>query len=124
MEAAVALIRIAGTPPEYLILRRAVNEADPWSGHFSLPGGRREAGDADLLATCLRETWEECGVALPLSALVRALPVTVAGSVVGRMSPVSPFLFELPERPGLVLDGGEISASRWVTADYLLDRGN
>ncbi len=124
MEAAVAVIRIAGFPPEYLILRRALNAADPWSGHFSLPGGRRESGDADLLATCIRETREECGIALPAKAVIRALPESHAGHRVGGMASVTPFLFELPERPGLSLDPREISAGHWVPLDYLLDARN
>ena len=62
--AAVALIRVRGQDPDYLLLRRASNPQDPWSGHFALPGGRKEPGDRDLLETCIRETWEECGVKL------------------------------------------------------------
>jgi 8-oxo-dGTP pyrophosphatase MutT (NUDIX family) len=50
--------------PEVLLMRRAIHERDPWSGHMSFPGGRFEPGDADLLATARRETLEEVGLDL------------------------------------------------------------
>ncbi|HEY9478577.1 MAG TPA: hypothetical protein VIP79_00745, partial [Gemmatimonadaceae bacterium] len=44
--AAVALILRVGeaNEPELLMIKRAVYEGDPWSGHIALPGGRREPG--------------------------------------------------------------------------------
>ncbi len=123
-EAAVALIRIEDGAEEYLILRRALDERDPWSGHFSLPGGRRDPSDPDLLATCLRETREECGVQLGQASLLRILSPATAGNVFGHPSQVTPFLFTLPRRPTLVLDAKEIAAAHWVTVDYLRDPAN
>jgi 8-oxo-dGTP pyrophosphatase MutT (NUDIX family) len=41
-----------------------VSERDHWSGHLALPGGRVEPQDATLLATAVRETFEEVGVDL------------------------------------------------------------
>jgi 8-oxo-dGTP pyrophosphatase MutT (NUDIX family) len=122
--AAVALIRVRGADPEYLLLRRAANPRDPWSGHFALPGGRREAGDRDLLETCLRETFEECGVRLTPADLVRPLPLAVAGGHVGRPLGVAPFLFEVPEKPLLSLDAREIAEAHWLPQSYLRDPGN
>lgn len=43
-----------------LILRATYNGVH--SGQVGLPGGRQEAGDADLIQTALRETFEEIGV--------------------------------------------------------------
>ena len=122
--AAVALIRVKGEDPEYLLVRRAANPKDPWSGHFALPGGRREAGDKDILETCLRETWEECGVALSPSHLVRPLPLAIAGEHMGRPMGVAPFLFELDARPPLRLDAAEIAEAHWLPQSYLRDPAN
>ena len=47
-------------PPriELLLIRRAVNARDPWSGDVALPGGKVEAGETDLEAA-IRECKEE-----------------------------------------------------------------
>lgn len=122
--AAVALIRTVGTDPEYLLLRRASNPADPWSGHFALPGGRWEAGDRDLLDTSIRETFEETGIRLEPGQLVRPLPIAVAGGHMGRPMDVAPFLFEVPEKPVLALDTLEIAEFHWLSQSYLRDPAN
>ena len=40
LKAAVALVLRARDPLENLLVKRAVSDADPWSGHMALPGGR------------------------------------------------------------------------------------
>ena len=122
--AAVALIRVRGSDPDYLLLRRASNPKDPWSGHFALPGGRKEPGDRDLLETCIRETWEECGVKLQPDELIRSLPLAIAGGHMGRPMGVAPFLFEVEARPELLLDQREIAEAYWLAQSYLLDPAN
>jgi 8-oxo-dGTP pyrophosphatase MutT (NUDIX family) len=123
-KAAVALIRTAGLDPEYLLLRRAVNPRDPWSGHFALPGGRWEKGDRDLLETCIRETFEETGIRLDPGRLVRPLPMAIAGGHMGRPMEVMPYLFELPEKPELALAVLEIAEFHWLHQSYLRDPAN
>ena len=62
-----------------LILKRAENPADPWSGHLALPGGRKEIEDTDLVETAIRETKEECGITLLRENLINEIPIHKAG---------------------------------------------
>ena len=68
-QAAVALL-LTPDPDRLLLIRRAEREGDPWSGHLALPGGRRDESDTDLLATALRETFEN---PTPLTAILHRL---------------------------------------------------
>jgi 8-oxo-dGTP diphosphatase len=124
MEAAVAIIRAKTPIPHLLILRRAVNPADPWSGHFAFPGGRRDPEDLDLLETCIRETREECGLELTRADRVAELPPTKAGNALGKPVKVVPFVFEIPTRGSLRLDPVECAGAHWVPEDYLRDPAN
>jgi 8-oxo-dGTP pyrophosphatase MutT (NUDIX family) len=99
-QAAVALVLVAAGAGDFelLLIRRAERSGDPWSGHMALPGGRRDADDADLLATAMRETREEVAVALREAELIGELddlrPVTAPARIV-----VRPFVFALRARP-------------------------
>ena len=44
-----------------LMMQRAQNPNDFWSGHMAFPGGRYETGDDDLRQTAQRECLEELG---------------------------------------------------------------
>jgi len=85
VHAAVSLILRSGPELEVLLIRRAEAEGDPWSGQMALPGGRREPQDDDLLATAVRESWEETGVRLDQE-----------GIVLGKLGPVTPNSTRLP----------------------------
>jgi 8-oxo-dGTP pyrophosphatase MutT (NUDIX family) len=73
--AAVAVLLHDEAPgPRVLLMKRVERAGDPWSGHISLPGGRHDARDPDLLATAIRETQEELGIDLSGARLLGGLP--------------------------------------------------
>jgi 8-oxo-dGTP pyrophosphatase MutT (NUDIX family) len=116
--AAVAVV-LAPSPDAVLLIRRAERAGDPWSGHMALPGGRRAVGDADLLATAIRETTEEVGLSLDRSELLGSLDDVVPRTPVLPPIAVRPYVFALPGRPPLI-PNPEVAALRWVTLDRLL----
>jgi 8-oxo-dGTP pyrophosphatase MutT (NUDIX family) len=115
----VAVVVVPG-PDAVLFIRRAERTGDPWSGHMALPGGRRDADDADLIATAIRETAEEVGLELPASALLGSLDDVVPRTPVLPPIAVRPYVFALPARPLLTLNP-EVAAARWVYLDHLLN---
>ena len=113
-KAAVAVI-IAEIPQRsILLLRRRQSPGDPWSGHFSFPGGHRDPDDADLFSTCLRETREETGIILPESSLCQTLPAAPVGKLVPTRMLVQPYLFQITERPVVAVDHLEIASAHWL----------
>ncbi len=118
-EAAVAICLAPGErAARVLLMRRAVAPADPWSGQVSLPGGRRELGDEDLIATAVRETREEVGVdPTERGRLVGPLETVDAVARGRRMGiAITPFVFALEHAPPTVL-GPEAVASFWLPLD-------
>ena len=85
-EAAVAMVHARGTRESVLLMRRSERADDPWSGHWSFPGGRRDATDGDLLNTALRELHEECGIRLNRNDLETELPRRFARQWTGARS--------------------------------------
>lgn len=112
------------TVPEVLVLKRRANPRDPWSGHYAFPGGRRDDSDPSLLATCIRETYEECGIQLSTSNLVKQYPVHTAGNHLNLSIPVTTYLFELPAQPEIRLQTSEISCHEWLELEYVADEAN
>jgi 8-oxo-dGTP pyrophosphatase MutT (NUDIX family) len=119
--AAVALVFRAGESgaPELLFIKRADYPADPWSGQVAFPGGREEAGDANLADTALRETREETGIDLRND-----------GTVIGTLDDLRPQTTGLPAivvRPYVVLLNraeslllsDEVALAFWVPLEEL-----
>ena len=118
MWAAVAVVLVPA-PDALLLIRRAERPGDPWSGHMALPGGRRDPGDRDLVATAIRETAEEVGLPLPPTSLIGSLDDVVPRTPTLPPIAVRPYVFALPARPVLLLNP-EVAAARWVSLDHLL----
>ena len=121
--AAVALIlrvQDAGVL-ELLMIKRAVYEGDPWSGHIALPGGREEPGDRTLEETVVRETREET-----------ALDLVHGGRLLGRLDDLVPRSAPLPPisitpfvvaygASGMITLSPEVAEAFWVPVDALRD---
>src|SRR5215813_14164568 len=109
--ASVALVlSTGGEGVELLLIRRATRDDDPWSGHMAFPGGRRDPGDTDVVATAVRETREEVGIDLAVDAeLVGRLDELRA---VARHRPldlvISPIVFALQRPVTLSLSAREV----------------
>ncbi len=123
--AAVSLILTEGAlGAEVLFIERARRVEDPWSGQMAFPGGRREHGDATLLATAQRETLEEVGLRLCSSCLVRRLDDIVSP----KESPahglvVSCYVFELLSG-GTISTNSEVHDTVWIPVSALVDPEN
>lgn len=89
-------------------------------GQIAFPGGRREAHDADVIATALRETHEEIGLDPGHVEVVGRLREHIVLSgyritpVVGIVTPV----FDL------ILDRSEVASTFEVPLEFLADAGN
>ena len=121
--AAVAfLLREARDGIEVLFIHRAEHPQDPWSGQVGLPGGRSEEGDADLLATAIRETREEIGVDLSLDS--QTLGRLDEIQAIHRGGPVdltiTPFAFQLRSPDRELTLSHEVQTVHWLSLDDLL----
>jgi 8-oxo-dGTP pyrophosphatase MutT (NUDIX family) len=121
-EAAVAIVHALEPVESVLLMRRAEREGDSWSGQWSLPGGRREGRDADLLASALRELAEECGIRLERGQMEQALPERLARRRTPPYLMVAPFVFRVPARLPTTLDEREAAEALWAPLAMLRDR--
>jgi 8-oxo-dGTP pyrophosphatase MutT (NUDIX family) len=94
-----------GEPHVVLTKRRA--DLRSHAGEISFPGGRRDAEDADLETTALREAEEEIGHARSHVALIGTLPATAtfATSYV-----IHPFVAQIPAGLAWSLSAREVEA--------------
>lgn len=90
------------------------------AGQVSFPGGSMEDSDTDILATALRETHEEVGIApheVSVIGYLEPMP-TVSGYA------VTPVIGLLSSPAKLVVDTSEVEYAFEVPLAFLLDRRN
>jgi 8-oxo-dGTP pyrophosphatase MutT (NUDIX family) len=117
-----AILRQTTAGAEILLIRRAEDERDPWSGHMALPGGHRSAADVDLVATAAREISEEVGLDLLRHAeLLGRLASTRA---VAQNQPLDfaifPLVFALASDIEPTGNPREVQEIVWARVDHLL----
>jgi 8-oxo-dGTP pyrophosphatase MutT (NUDIX family) len=103
----------------YVILTRRTWDLRSHQGEVSFPGGRHDAGDADLWATALRESREE--VALDTASVECIGELDHLATVTSR-SFIVPYVGALPAvRPATTANPAEVSAVLHVPVAELLD---
>jgi 8-oxo-dGTP pyrophosphatase MutT (NUDIX family) len=91
----VPLFLAADTHEPHVVLTRRRADLRRHAGEISFPGGRRDAEDAALLDTALREAEEEIGLARTQVTLVGTLPST---STFATNYVIHPFVGSIPPR--------------------------
>jgi 8-oxo-dGTP pyrophosphatase MutT (NUDIX family) len=104
---------------EILVIRRAENEHDPWSGHMALPGGGYEPGDHSVYDTARRETLEEIGIDLDEGQFLGRLDDVGPRRMPGQLV-VSTVVVAIDAEPG-PLDPREVVEAFWIPVDSLVD---
>ncbi|HEX2030829.1 MAG TPA: CoA pyrophosphatase [Actinomycetota bacterium] len=100
------LVPVVDLPSPAVVLTRRSDTVRDHKGEISFPGGVRHAEDPDLLATALRETEEELGIAPSEVEVIGALPPTetvVTGYV------IVPYVGMLAVRPEMRPSAAEIA---------------
>jgi len=103
-----------------LLMKRTERPGDPWSGHISLPGGRHDRSDPDLLTTAIRETREELGIDLRGAQLLGNLPTLSPLSAGPNGMEVTPYVFATREPVVPQLSAAEAAAAFWLPIETAL----
>ncbi len=115
---AAVLIPIVDRPDDLsVLLTRRSAKLKHHAGQVGFPGGRTEAGDADIVATALRETYEELGIhphQVEVVGFLSPIP-TLSGYAVTAVVGL------LADDTRLTLDPTEVEAAFEVPLDYLLN---
>ncbi|GFE60096.1 NUDIX domain-containing protein [Geobacter sp. AOG2] len=118
--AAVAMILAEGPLGlQLLLLERAADERDPWSGNLAFPGGRVEAGET-LRQAAERETREEAAIELAAARHLGRLADCVGAHMPVR---IACFAYGFGHEPPAVTINHESRDAFWANLADLADRG-
>jgi 8-oxo-dGTP pyrophosphatase MutT (NUDIX family) len=101
----------------HVLVTQRTQHVEHHKGQMSFPGGACDPGDADLMATALRETFEEVGVPPEEVEILGALDdfVTITHFA------VTPFVGVIPHPFDYRLNGHEVEDVAEVPLSFLLD---
>jgi 8-oxo-dGTP pyrophosphatase MutT (NUDIX family) len=114
-----AVAAILNKDLELLLIRRATRDGDPWSGHLSFPGGRRDPSDLDMLRTAHRETFEEVGLDLSNADLIGRLDDVATKRPITML--VRPYVFAVEDYGDLKLEASEVAGVHRLPIAHLLE---
>ena len=104
---------------DYVVLTKRGDNMPTHKGQIAFPGGRVHAGDADLVATALRECHEEIGVVPEHVRVLGRLDEFTAGYGIV----VTPVVGVIPPQYDFLLDLAETSAVASVPIRSLMEPG-
>lgn len=104
---------------DYIVLTKRGDNMPTHKGQIAFPGGRVHAGDADLVATALRESHEEIGVVPEHVRVLGRLDEFTAGYGIV----VTPVVGVIPPQYDFRLDLTETSAIASVPIQSLMEPG-
>jgi 8-oxo-dGTP pyrophosphatase MutT (NUDIX family) len=120
MEAAVLVPLISRADGVTILLTQRTAHLNDHPNQISFPGGRVEDGDADRIATALREAQEEIGLAREC--------VDIVGTLSDHEMPsgfrISPVIGWIEPPLALTLDPVEVAAAFEVPLTFVLDAAN
>ena len=119
VHAAVLVPIVMRARPTILLTERTAHLANH-SGQIAFPGGKVDAGDADVSATALREAQEEVGLDPALVQVVGVLPTYVTGSAFI----ISPVIALVAPDFQLSLNAEEVADAFEVPLDFLMNPAN
>ncbi len=117
---AAVLIAVSDEPRPQLILTRRPMTMTRHPGQIAFPGGRVDPGDADAIATALREAEEEVALA---PSLVEVLG-TLGPYATGTGFVITPVVGLVPRDVALVPHAEEVAEVFRVPFDHVIDPAN